>query len=301
MTRRPAIRPLYTFPTGTFVKNLHARPNGDLVVTALTTNELYTLDPTARSPTPKVIHTFPNGTSLTGFTEIKPDIFEVISGVFDLSLGAARLGSPTVWTVNLRVQTPEVKESTSIANSTIFNGITSIPKCPYLILAAEAHLGTVWKIDLRTGAYGVAFADPLLETRADLPVSEANLVIDGIKIRDGYLYFANSIRNLLGRIEIKGNGVKIGPVEVLATIENTVKIDDLDFDSYGDIWIASPVPGKVIWLSADGKQQRIVDSSSAVAGATSVAVGRSLTDLNTAYWDLWNKGEDWLCSWWHCR
>lgn len=252
------------------------------MITTLTSNELYTLDPTARSPAPKAIHTFPNGTSLTGLTEIEPDIFAVISGIFDLSIGAALLGSLNVWTVNLRDQTPDVKHITSIANSTMFNGIASIPEYPYLILTADSNLGAVWKVDLRTGAYGVAFADPLFETRADLPASGGNLGIDGIKIRDGYLYWANSIRNLLGRVKINGKGEKTGPVEVLAMVENTIEIDDFDFDNRGNIWIASPA-GKVVWLSADGKQQQIVDNSSVVAGATSVAFGRGLTDLSTAY------------------
>jgi hypothetical protein len=283
LKRRPAIRPLYTFPNGTFVENLHARQNGHLIITTLTSNELYTLDPTARSPTPKVIHTFPNGTALTGLTEIKRDIFAVITGIFDLSLGAAALGSLTICTVSLRDETPGVKKITSIANSTLFNGVASIPEDPYIILAADSHLGAVWKVDLRTGAYDVAFADPLFETRPDLPLSGANLGIDGIKIWDKYLYWANSIHNQIGRVKINEKGEKIGPLEVVATIENTVEIDDLDFDSYGDIWITSPVVGKVVWLSADGKQQRIVDDSSVVAGATSVAFGRSLTDLNTAY------------------
>jgi hypothetical protein len=84
-----------------------------------------------------------------------------------------------IWTIDLCSPSPVVKNVTAITNSTIFNGLTAIPSTN-LVLGADSALGAVWKVNIRTGEYGIAFSDLLLAPLGTDPGT--NLGINGMRV-----------------------------------------------------------------------------------------------------------------------
>ena len=77
---------IHEFPLKTWVENIDVRHNGQLLVTILSTPDIYQVDPVNHSA-PILIHTFPSALGLLGITEGAPDHFYVVVGNF--------LSSPT--------------------------------------------------------------------------------------------------------------------------------------------------------------------------------------------------------------
>lgn len=148
-----------------------------------------------------------------------------------------------------------VQKITSISNSTIFNGITPVPGSTKLILAADSASGAVWRVNINSGAYDIAFSDPLFANTAT-----GTLGINGIRSREGYLYFTNSAQGIFGRVPIDNEGSKIGAVEIIATVPSGVVYDDFALDTSGKTWIASH-PNEVVMVQPDGSQQVITDTT----------------------------------------
>ena len=76
----PALRNIFTFPNNTFVENIAVRANGHLIVASPSVPTLFIIDPTVSSPTASVVHSFPVGTGPWGITELKNDVFVVVTG-----------------------------------------------------------------------------------------------------------------------------------------------------------------------------------------------------------------------------
>ncbi|KAB5515533.1 hypothetical protein GE09DRAFT_1159894, partial [Coniochaeta sp. 2T2.1] len=238
---------------------------------------LYSINPKATAPTASVTYTFPNATGLSGIAEVSPDVYAVVTGIWDLANTRAALGSLEVWTVDLSNSNGKgknvVKRLGSIANSTIFNGIARHPTNSALLLAADSALGAVWRVDLRTGAYGVAFSSTLLALTGTAPGT--NLGINGLKARGDYLYFTNSARRFFGRVKIDGQGGAAGPIEIISSSSKAgedVIYDDIALGGDGDAWIASH-PGYAVHVKKDGAQ-RVVNDTELLLNPTAAAFGR---------------------------
>lgn len=276
----PPIRQIYTFPKNTFIENIAVRSNSNLLLTSMSVPDLFSIDPKATTPTASAIHTFPNATGLSGIAEVAPDVFALVTGVWDLAATRAAPGSLAVWIVDFTVtaggsQAPSTRLLTRIANSTIFNGIARHPTNPALLLAADSAAGAVWRVDLATGAYGVAFSSPLLAPTGTAPGT--NLGVNGLKARGRYLYFTNSAQRFFGRVPVDGLGVPTGSIEVISRSTDAgadVVYDDmaLDRDGGGGAWIASH-PSYAVHVKLDGTQ-RVVNDTALLLNPTSAAFGR---------------------------
>lgn len=278
----PPIRNIYTFPPNHFIENIAVRSNSNLLLTSMSVPQLFSVDPTASVPSATVIHTFANNTGTSGIAEISPDVFAVVTAEWDLFNTRAILGTMAIWTVDFTTKSasPKIKFLTPIANSTIFNGIVRHPSNPRLLLAADSALGAVWKVDLVTGAYGVAFSSPLLQSTAT-----AHLGINGIKALGAYVYFTNSAQGFLGRVKIDRDANQVGDIEVLASSADAgaadVVYDDIALDlsarnGKGDVWIASH-PSYAVKVSvggAGGSSQRVVSDAAKLLNPTAAAFGR---------------------------
>jgi hypothetical protein len=270
-SRSAPIRQVFIFPNNTFIENIAVRSNSKILLTSESVNTLFTLDPTVHFPSASVLHTFPDSNGLSGITETTHDVFAVVTGVWDLFTTRAALGSLSIWTINLRSSTPVIKHITSIANSTIFNGITTVPGSPNLILAADSAIGAVWRVDILTGQYDIAFSDPLF-TPLGTDFGQ-NLGINGIRAKGNYLYFANSAQNIYGRIRIDNWGRKVGNVEVIASQPVTGgHYDDFAIDGSGTAWIATH-PINVVKVKPNGVQT-IIEDDVLLLNPTSAAFGR---------------------------
>lgn len=91
-----AVRTVYQFPFPTWVENLAIRStNGKVLVTVMTSPQIFEIDPTKPLPTAKLIYTFPNILAILGIAEIEPDIFVVVGGKYNISkvINGGSLGS----------------------------------------------------------------------------------------------------------------------------------------------------------------------------------------------------------------
>jgi hypothetical protein len=268
------IHQVYTFLSNTFIENIRVRSSGELLLTSMSVPTLFAIDPTASTPNASIIYAFPNATGLAGITETIPDIFAIVSATWDLVNTRAILGTLVVWTINVHSTPPTVNRIVNVTNTTSFNGISSIPQSPHLVLAADSALGAVWRVNTLTGEYGIVFTDPLLA-----PISTAqglNLGINGMKIKDGYLYFTNSAQGIFGRIEIDKLGNKVGVVEIIANITASATMgahyDDFALDKEGKAWIATH-PEYVVGIDVNGAQNMIANET-LLLNPTSAAFGR---------------------------
>lgn len=70
-------------PNGSWAENLAVRSNGQLLVTVLTTPELYQIDPLGSHQT-QLIQKFPVAGGLLGITEVESDVFAIVAGNISL-------------------------------------------------------------------------------------------------------------------------------------------------------------------------------------------------------------------------
>ncbi|KAK3392822.1 hypothetical protein B0H63DRAFT_456664 [Podospora didyma] len=305
---QPSIRNVYTFPKNTFIENIAVRSNSKLLITSMSVPDLFLIDPTVANATAPIVHTFANATGISGIAEISPDVFALVTGVWDLINTRAQLGSLAVWTVDFnRRTTPLVRFVTQIQNSTIFNGIVRHPTNPRILLAADSALGAVWRVDLVSGAYGVAFVSPLLA-----PTETAHLGINGLKAAGSHLYFTNSAQKYFGKVGIDANGNQVGAIEVISNATAAgadVVYDDIALNlnkkrkngqAAPEAWIASH-PDYAIGVSLVDGSQRVIADAVKLLNPTSAAFGRgSFKEEKTLYvtnggeftpeWDLINEG-----------
>ncbi|KAK4143450.1 uncharacterized protein C8A04DRAFT_28875 [Dichotomopilus funicola] len=290
----PPIRTIHTFPNNTFLENIAVRANGNLLLTSVTVPSLFTIDPTTTNPPAPALHTFPNATGLTGITEITPDIFALVTGTWDLSTGRAALGSIAIWTVDFTTtlldptSSPKVNFVTTIAESTVINGLARHPTNPRLLLAADSARGAIWRVDVLTGAVDVAFEDAALFTLTGTE-SGKNLGINGLKARvehgKGYVYFGNLAKGLFGRVRVDAEGGKVGDGEVLATRKGVVadmEYDDFAFETRKNVggrkeghavWMAAH-PSYLVRVDLRSGEQWVVNDTEKLSKPTSAAFGR---------------------------
>ncbi|KAF4637640.1 hypothetical protein G7Y89_g449 [Cudoniella acicularis] len=282
-TTTPTIRQIYTFGPNTFIENIAVRSNSQLLLTSLSVPTLFTLNPLLPTPNASIIHTFPTNTSLSGITEISPDNFVVVTGIWDLATARATLGSLSIWTVdfssspNSNSESPVVKNVANVTQSTILNGIVSIPSTP-LVLAADSAIGAVWVINTLTGTSSTSFSSPLFQPGNASTLGQ-NLGINGLKIHSSYLYFTNSAQGIFGRVKINRGGEKVGEIEVLANVSvatSGLYVDDFairEGSEEGTAWIATH-PSQVVKVSLKDGTQEVIANASLLLNPTSAAFGR---------------------------
>ncbi|KAM7198903.1 hypothetical protein V8F20_005970 [Naviculisporaceae sp. PSN 640] len=295
----PPIRNIFTFPKNHFIENIAVRANSQLLVTSMSVPHLFAIDPNAAVPNATIVYTFTNSTGLAGIAEIKPDVFALVTGTWDLTNTRAELGSLAVWTVDFRQTTPSINFLTQIANSTIFNGLVRHPTNPRLLLAADSALGAVWRVDLLTGSYGVAFSSPLL-TPTGTAFEGLHLGINGLTARANTLYFTNSAQKFFGKVNINHEAIPTGPIQIISNstaapgTPGNVVYDDIALDKQGKVaWIASH-PDYAVGVrygnGSQGAQQRVIQNATLLLNPTAAAFGRgSKKEEKTLY--ITNGGE----------
>ena len=238
-TAPPPARLVYQFPLGTLVENIACRPNSHLLLTVINAPVLYTIDPTASTPAPKVVYTFPHATGLTGIAELHDsDVFAVVAGNWSLSNFSGVAGSFSVWRVDFRSDPPKVKEIGPIPDSAGLNGLAVVQEPPGTILIADSDLGAVWAIDPNNGKANVAISDDMFAPNATFPLG-----INGIGTRKddrGHaLHFVNSAQGIYGSVRIDKRGFSTGKITMLATLAIPERYDDFAIDKQGNALIAT--------------------------------------------------------------
>lgn len=295
----------------TWYENLAVRSNGQLVVTRLVSLLLRLLPRlsihvlTRRQDTPAVELFDPKGmlppitivnfTSVykgcLGITETTQDIFYVVAVAPYDSNFVKTSGNTTIFRIDLATfdfdlngtvtSNATVTKIVDIPDAGFLNGMTTLSDSAVFI--ADASNGWVYLLDVTTGVYTVIVNDPNMKY---LPDAASKLGINGVKVRDGYLYWSNTGNPVFCRIPILENGQISGPSEIVANIP---RVDDFVFRADGTAWMSQNQLQMEAVIVGDGYETVAgMNTSTLMAGVTAGAFGRSEATSQILY--LTSKG-----------
>ena len=279
-------RDIYQFPNkGNWVENLAVRYNGQIIITRLDVPEIYQVNPFTPGQAPTLITTFPSALSTLGITEVTPDVFAVVTGNFSLTTFVIDPGSFAVWKVDMRkyhgTGTAKVEKVTNIPEAKLLNGATVLDAAGGTILVADSQLGVVFRVDINTGAYRTVQDDP---TMKGLPGGRLPIGINGVRVRNGNLYFTNSDQNLFVKVPINVDGTVSGAyITIVKSTQGT--FDDFALDIFLDAFATQGAGNTIAKITSQGVETEVAGdlNSTAIAGPTSAKFGRTLLDLTVLY------------------
>ena len=275
-------RLVYQFPNGTWIENLAVRPSGSLLLTLITTPDLYLIDPLVPNPRPRLIHHFSSSLWLLGITEANPDTYYLIGANGTYENLSPTPGSNRIYRVHFHRPPgpPEISVAAVVKDAVFLNGLITLN--PTTLLASDSTLGVVWAIDITTGASRVVIQDPLMAPTAELP----KLGINGLRLfSNSTLYFANSAQAILATISINSDGTAAGPAQKIASAPKGTFYDDFALDRYGDAFLATGNGDSIEEVKRDGSGQIIAGAvnTTEIAQPTSAQFGRTVRDRNVLY------------------
>lgn len=114
-----------------------------------------------------------------------------------------------------------------------------------------------------------------------LPIVDGG--INGVRYREGFLYYTNSFRGILARIPVDATtAAATGPAEVLAS--GLIGIDDFaKGHSEGKFFVMDWIRSKILKITTGVITEVLANSSNGVAWPTSAQLGRTDSDKNTIY------------------
>ncbi|GKU02807.1 hypothetical protein FLAG1_05899 [Fusarium langsethiae] len=236
----------------TWFENIAIRSNGIIVTTRLDVPEIWAVDPETSSgfqvlrvPLPDEI---PNQ-ALTGICSLKPDIFAIGAGSFDITGGAKPKPGPwSIWLADLTTEQPKVTKVADMPVVGMINGIAAWDD--NTVLVTDCLNGKVYKLDVETGSYNVALEDETMTIPADAPF---RFGINGIKVHrtseQTYIYYTTTTRFSMYRIPVTQQLQAAGPVETLAS---GVVGDDFAVTRDGTIYLCTNISNTVVQIPAAG-------------------------------------------------
>lgn len=240
----------------TSIENVAVRPNGIVLATNMNSANLYAVDPVAKTSTTALAVTGASG--LSGIGEISPDVFAVIGG-------------KGIYKVDFTATPPKSSLIKTIAAASNLNGLAVFNNDTLLV--ADAGKGNVYKFTVSTGDSAVVLTDPTMAPSGGIPFG-----IDGIKYRDGVVWYTNIFKNSFYKVPVDPATAKAtGAVVPLWT---NLMGDDLCFGPNGKIYVATNSGNSLVEVDpAVGKPTSV----GSVTGSTSCAFGRTDKDKNVAY------------------
>ncbi|MRS99418.1 hypothetical protein GJQ57_12260 [Ralstonia pickettii] len=257
-THPVAAQIIATWPAGTFVENLLARPDGKVVVSVHSEGRLEVVDAQGGR---RVLAQFDAGT--TGLSAIGSELF--------VSVGHPGENN---WAVHAFTTDGGSRVIARVEQALFLNGSTPLDK--HTILAADSILGSVFWIDTQTGASGTWLQHEDFKKSTPEPMMPG---INGIKKFGQYVYFSSTERALLLRTKVDDYG-KPGDVEVVA---QRFVGDDFAFDVQGNLYVTTHVHNQVQRLSPDGVRTVVAGVDEWMHGSTAVSFGRSASDAHALY------------------
>ena len=250
------------------LENLHARSNGELILSVVNKPDLYTLDPTKRNAKPALLYEFPGVNAMLGQAEFAPDVFAVVGGNWSGQFSHTP-GSSSVWSLDLNTpRNPKVKKIAAIPEADSLNGMTSLHGgSPDIVIIADSGSGVLWKLNVTSGEYKKAMTSPMFNRTATNPVG-----INGIRSYQGSVYFFNSAQSTYGRVPLTYDGDGAGEVQIIARLETSAIWDDFDMDWEGNAWVATH-SNALMEVTVEGRM-RNTTAEDTFAQPTSARFGR---------------------------
>ena len=281
---------LVEFPNPTWLENFAIRPNGQLVITLISKPEMYIFDPIVPGP-PIKLFGLPGYLALLGIVEFTPDVFYFVAGNFSTAESPASegIGSYSIFKIDLRVESsPHAPTKIlDMPKATFLNGLELLSKQDGLLVVTDSGLGLIWEIDIFKREYKVLIDAPELKIASDAPPN-VQLGVNGVHIRNGFLYFTNTSQGLFCRVPItpSGSGYEIGAIEILASAATG---DDFTLDRFGNAWITQGAADEIALVVGEGPRKGDVitvagsPNTATVAGTTRCAFGRMEEDRDILY------------------
>ncbi|KAK3301789.1 uncharacterized protein B0T15DRAFT_441941 [Chaetomium strumarium] len=240
------------------IENVAVRPNGQILATNMNSATLYSIDPVAKTSSTAL--SVSGATGLSGIGEYQPDVFAVIGG-------------KSVFKIDFTTQPPKSTLIKTISEASNLNGLAVFTNTS--VLVADAGKGAVYKLDVSTGEYAVVLQDPTMAPSGGIPFG-----IDGIKYRDGVVWYTNIFKNSFHRVAVDPATAKA--TGAVATLWTNLMGDDLCFGPNGKIYVATNGRNSLVEVDPAAASPRPTSVGS-VTGSTSCAFGRTERDANVAY------------------
>jgi hypothetical protein len=180
--------------TSAWVENLAvSSTNGEVVVTLMTSGELWLVDPKSKNGTMLFKVPAPH-TAISGITEYTPDKYAMLVG----QLRAQAEGTWEVWNADLTTTPPtfqSVAKYNGASNSSGFlNGVDAMDNG--VVVIADSGKGAVYSLNMTTGVSTTA----ALDTETMGPPAGQTVGIDGVRYKEGYVYFTNILKSTFCRV-----------------------------------------------------------------------------------------------------
>ncbi|KAK3045749.1 hypothetical protein LTR09_012707 [Extremus antarcticus] len=245
---------VYQYPNSpyTALENLAVRSNGQILLSTTSAPTTQLLDPSAASPKPVLLYTYPGATSALGIAQPQTDLFAIVVGNYSGFAGVK--GSFSIWTLDLRGGLPgKAQKVTSIPEAEALNGASIVTGNPSLILVADSALGAIFRVNIITGQYVEIEQNSLLTPTGSIPLG-----INGVR--------------LFGKIPFNTQGTAMGnPTVITHALSSSLTYDDFALDSSGNAYVTNH-PQELTRITPAGVQTVIVNST-AFDQPTSAAFG----------------------------
>lgn len=265
-----SVHDIYDFGKGTWVENLAVRSNGQILVTLLSTPDVYLVNPFQRTAT--LVHTFTPAKACLGIAELGNDIFYVAAGGLDIKTFTAPNGTFSVWKVDMSQSSTTVTKVADFPQVNTFNGMTAYNG---FLLIADSGLGAVWSLNVNNGQTKKVMADPLMAPTSTVAPTGVN----GIKVRGNNLYFTNTNQAIWAKIPINPDGTAAGSASIV--VPNFIGGDDFQFDYIGDPFFAGNNQLRV--RASWGGDVVVASNDMLLSGSTACEFGRTSSDGASLY------------------
>lgn len=161
------------------------RQNGQMLVIALSTSELYQVDPLNPDNPLTLVHRIPGAKSLFGIAEMQEDVFYAMASNWSTVTFTTTSGSYSVWKIVLRqgeaLDGPMhplaiISKVTDIPEGILLDGMTVLNKPRGLIVVGDCRTGVVYTLDVETGRCSKTMEDATMK-----PGGPSNLEINGMR------------------------------------------------------------------------------------------------------------------------
>ncbi|KAG5933080.1 hypothetical protein E4U59_007070 [Claviceps monticola] len=315
-------RLIHQFPPGIWIENLAVRPNGNLLLTTLKPNaSVYeVVNPSSENPSTELRFTTTLVDSFFGIAELQPDVFAVLGGNHTPTAG--KKGEWGVWLANFtntntgndsdsdsdndkrNSLTIETRLAVKLHEAVLLNGASAVPGKPNLVMAADSAQGLVYRIDVDTGKVDITQnlkkMKPMPNTNKGNS-TKYSIGINGVRIRNKYLYFTNSATRGFYRIKVKPDGSS-SPSAYKAALETMTVLDASfadDFDigpgTQDTAWVVTNYNNSIMSVTTGGDATLAAGgtNSPVIPSDTSCRFGRTAADDHVLYTTTAGKpGED---------
>jgi streptogramin lyase len=237
------------------VENVATRSNGIILATNMNSPNLYSVDPAAKTSSTAVTVTGANG--LSGIGEVTPDVFAVIGG-------------KGIYKIDFTGTYPKASLVKQIQEATNLNGLAVLNN--NTVLVADAGKGNVYRFSMSTGDYSVALTDSTMAPAGGIPFG-----IDGIKYKDGIVWYTNIFKNSFHKVPVDETGKATGAVTTLWT---NLMGDDLCLGPNSKVYVTTNSRNSVVEVDTSSGKPTTVAT---VTGSTSCTFGRTSKDSDVIY------------------